>query len=56
MSGSLLNIAIGATIVIVMLAGAIGLAAAAFDVLGIEHHLDSMLGHMPEIQWEDGVK
>ena len=56
MSGSLLNVAIGATIVIVIIAGAIGLAAAAFDVLGVEQHLDSMLGHRPEIQWDDGVR
>ena len=56
MSGSLLNIVIGAVIIIVMAAGAIGLAAATFDVLGIEHHLDSMLGHRPEIRWEDGVR
>ena len=56
MSGGLLNVAIGATIVIVIIAGAIGLASAAFDVLGVEQHLDSMLGHRPEIQWDDGVR
>ena len=56
MSGSLLNVVIGATILIVIAAGTIGLAAAAFDMLGIEQQLDSMLGHRPEIQWEDGVR
>ena len=56
MSGGLLNDALGATIIIVMAAGAIGLAAATLDVLGIGYDLDSILGYRQEIQWDDGVK
>ncbi len=56
MNGNLLSLALGATIIVVVVAGAIGLAAATLDVLGIGHDLDAMLGRSPPIRWEDGVR